>query len=298
LHHLEKVSDFTYGDLIERGTSSADNMRGNTLYLRTDSGSHRPVEITAIKCVDGPAANKYLPVLLDPEKALANGVTLWPVFDISPPPPNPPELIFSRTASQIAHLSWYRIAKRKDGTFEARFEFFSDAEEYVAKHRAPPLAIKLPELLKELENLTKEMSENLSVVRKDHTAKIIHTKTARIGEDRYTAVRAKHGANIERIIEMLEGDDRPRPRIELKQALEEEDSALGAFMQWQDQRDLPPELISKPSGSHFRMSKLIELVYFEREIVTEFGALSVEERMRIRARLREMIFEPWPIGSH
>jgi hypothetical protein len=267
------------------------------LYLRTRPGNHRRIDIAAVKCTDGPAAKKYLPVLLDPEEALAGGATLWPVFDLKPRPPDHPGLLSSRMRgwndpSHVAHLNWYRLVRSEGGGFEARYAFRPDAEEYVAKHRFP-LSQKLPLLLKELDNLKKQMSEDLALVRKDHAAKKLNPRSAQIGEERYASVLAKHNAIIEHLIEILNVRETFRASYDTKRMLREEDTAVDAFLAWHDQRDLPPDVQRTNSVSHGRMEKLIAFVKSASDLSSEYMALDEKEKAAMRMQLRAMAYEPW-----
>ncbi|MFO0840864.1 MAG: hypothetical protein U0797_00505 [Gemmataceae bacterium] len=250
-----------------------------------------------MKCVDGPAAGKFLPVLLDPEKAVAGGSTLWPVLDLVPRPPDPPGLITRGDrdpSSHVARLNWYRIVKSGGGTFEARCDFHPDAEEYASKHRNP-LTRKLPLILKELESLKTLMSSDIALVRKDHAAKKVHAGSAKVGEERYASVLAKHNAFIEQLIETLNGAGTPRARFDTQSMLREEDTAVDAFLAWLDQRDLPADVPIKPPVPRDRMEKMTKLLESARDLSSEYGALDDKAKTAMRTRLRSMAYESWPI---
>jgi glycosyltransferase involved in cell wall biosynthesis len=298
LVHVGEVDVRVYKNLVENGASETTKGPKNALYLRTRPGDHRRVEFAAVKCLDGPAAMKYVPVLLDPDAAVASASILWPVLDLESRPPDPPWLLSSRRdwkdPEYVAHLSWYRIAKHEDGTFEGRFAFHADAEAYVEKHRHP-LTLKLPILLKELENLKKRMSEDIALVRKDYAAKKIHPGSAKVGEERYASVLAKHNANIEHLIEALTGKNPFSARRDIERVFEEEGSAIDAFLAWHDQRDLPPDIPIKSPEYHRRMDKLVKLADSMRAMSSEYAALNDDGQTGMRMQLRAMAFEPWPI---
>jgi glycosyltransferase involved in cell wall biosynthesis len=177
LVHVGEVELNAYKELVEKGAVTVNSKPERVLYLRTGPGDHRRIEVTAVRCADGPAAKKYLPVLREPEKAVADGATLWPVLDLGPRPPDEPGLVLPRRGwdapSHVAHLNWYRLERREGGDFEALYDFHSDAEEYAARHLRP-LGEKLPLLLKELEKLKGKMSDDIALVRKDYAANKIH----------------------------------------------------------------------------------------------------------------------------
>jgi glycosyltransferase involved in cell wall biosynthesis len=300
LVHVGEVEIDAYQSLVENGVVTTNSKPEKVLYLKTGPGDHRRVEFASVKCVDGPAAKKYIPVLLDLETAVASGSTLWPVLDLAPRPPDPPWLLSSRrdwnAPSHVAHLNWYRIVKREGGTFEAQYAFHPDAEAYVAKHRLP-LTQKLPDFFKELENLKRQMSEDIALVRKDYAAKKIHPGSARVGEELYASVLAKHNASIVRLIEMLNGTNTFSASRDTQRTLEEEDTAIDAFLAWHDQRDLPPDIPIKPPVYRRRMDKLVKFLESARDMSSEYGALDEEGKRALRMRLRAMAYEPWPISG-
>lgn len=299
LVYVGKVELNAYKELVEKGVVTVNSKPEKVLYLRTGPGHHRRVEVSAVKCADGPAAKKYLPVLLDPEKAVASGSTLWPVLDLEPRPPDRPGLISRRDSnapSHVAHLSWYRLVRSEGGAFEARCVFHPNAEEYVAKHRFP-LTQKIPLLLKELETLKRQMSEDIAFVRKDYAGKKIHPGSAKMGEERYASVLAKHNVTIEHLIETLSGTNTFGANYDTQRMLREEDMVIDAFLAWYDQRDLPPDVQIKTRGYHGRMEKLRRFVETNRDMSSEYSALDDEGKRALRMRLRAMAYEPWPISG-
>lgn len=297
LVNVGEVELNAYKELVEKGVVTGNGKPEKVLYLRTGPGDHRRVEVTAVKCADGPAAKKYLPVLLDPDKAVAGGATLWPVLDLEPRPPDAPGLISRRdwnAPSHVAHLSWYRLVRREGGDFKAQYDFHPDAEEYAAKHLRP-LGEKLPLLLKELEKLKGKMSDDIAVVRKDYAANKIHPGSAKVGEERYASVLAKHNALIEHIIETLNGTGSGRAKYETERMCQEEDMVIDAFLAWHDQRDLPPDVPIKAPAYRGRMENLVKFLQSAGDTSSEYGALDDEAKMALRSRLRAMAYEPWPI---
>lgn len=299
LFHVGEVELGTYQELIEKGEVTANGKAEKVLYLRNGPGNHRRVELAPVKCADGPTANKYVPVLLEPEKEVVICAVLWPCLDLAPRPPTDSRLLSSRlrdwnAPSHVAHLSWYRLVKREGGTVEAHYEFHADAEQYVAKHRHP-LAQKLPFLLKELEDLKRQMSEDIALVRKDHAAKNIQAGAAKVGQERYASVLAKHNVTIEHLIEILTGASTYKGIQDTQRVLEEEEKAVDNFLAWHDQRDLPQDVPIK-NVYRSRMKKLAQfLTDSNRDFPSEYSALDDEAQRLLRKQLRATAYEPWPI---
>jgi hypothetical protein len=121
------------------------------------------------------------------------------------------------------------------------------------------------------------------------------TRSAKVGEERYVTVLAKHNALIEHLIEALNGTRGGRAQYETQRMCQEEDNAIDAFLAWHDQRDLPPDAPTKDAAYRGRMENLVRFLQSAWDMSSEYGALDDEGKRALRARMRAMVYEPWPI---
>src|SRR5271166_31613 len=141
------------------------------------------------------------------------------------------------------------------------------------------------------------MSEDIALVRKDYAAKKIHAGAAKVGEERYASVLAKHNATIEHLIEILTGMSTYSGIYDTQRILEEDERTVDAFLAWHDQRDLPRDIPIK-NVYRSRLKQLIQVLQeSNRDFPSEYAALDDEGKSSVRAQLRATAYEPWPLNG-